>query len=1419
MAMKGKDVEEPIARQVTCNSTLSGESTDALHTYHVNKARQYHEGSSDKDRHKTHACRTKPHSIVSAMISGVINWLLMFGLCCAYGMILFSSEWHVQHRALGVKMNLATAFFVGLALSLMSGIPVAIGGPDLNPVVFLGGFVELIGQTIADELGLEHPDNDNHRRLGDGGTSSGTSFCLGQHLGENLDACAEYHERLRATVIFATAASSLTLGLCFFCIGHFKLTRLASYLPQSIVEAFLSCVGYKVFKYALKFCNYDPLQFVPAACAGVFMYLLKAMHIGNPAVTIPLMLVVPLAVYYAIVFGSGSDLAEARNNDYMFPEMPDVGFWMLWAESWGKFGKINMAAWVKTLPDLATMLIVCILDCLLKLVGTENKLSIKVDKDYEVKLYGLCNFMTFGCGSSVGYNQLKFNVINSGVMGNATDQRGGIIYALLCGVGFFGTIALFNLQPRFFLSLLLFFAGTGFVAENLWGSRRYMNFREWMQVFIILGVFALTEKLLYAVVVGGLLTCFDFVGTYSTVPCVLGQPMRGGELATAERYDAVLQKTIQHVMNSWCLVIRLKGFIFFGSAQCITRYVNLEIHTQRDLPQYAHLKFVVFDCKLLDGIDASASKAIENAAKEMQAVGVRLLWSNVNHDLVTELKMRDVLAEDTDWFCDLNEAVLYVQGEVLQFLSITQERWDVLHPAFALYRELAHMQSEVDPFANILSMDTMRHGCPWRFCKRVTLEQHKTLLWEPGKMGAGLFLVHTGAVALYKTLPRHGSSESMAPIAIYRRGWFLNRGMLASARTHYYAVALENGEALCWNERQWFNMAYECPYMSSAISKAAMRQQRYDWQLMKMQAEQKLQGVPTADLGSSGAVSVSGQGDECSFVNDTSILEEIQDDMDRLHTAQVLENFGLFAQSQQSPLPKSNGDTQPSAMLQTASLPEMPDHFVHDLMIAFQTYSVQDCNSCPHLPSDLIAEALLFAGIAKVVMTTGASAMVNLSEFLVIAQNAIMARFSHVQIISIEKVFKGYDVDQSGALDRGELEEVLQETFRPWISIEEVAGICSFWDADRSGKIEVEEFCQLISRFVRQHEQEWSLLCAFKDLVGAERVDLNDILTAKQICKTSSMPITEMEAEEMCWVADWRNGGRTTTARQGIELKDVLPALLLQPGLQSARMPPELRGVAASECKMDLGPSGVETSRESFNDVIPHERDMRWEEAVVDLRQTIARQRTFEEVMRRLGERARSQEGNRRSLLNLHPSSSFVSPSPHLQLESSQQSAMRVRMYHFLNTPDSSMAAQVWFATMLLFVLLSLLTLVFQEVLAFVPDRLWYALEVGFTTLFTLELLLRACVANAVKPESVSGFCSNMGNICDFLAVLPFYLELVLHTDDDELQLLRINRFVRVTRAFKFVRMLQVHSSFGGAIITVLAVIWGIYLKNRDSDY
>ena len=72
--------------------------------------------------------------------------------------------------------------------------------------------------------------------------------------------------------------------------------------------------------------------------------------------------------------------------------------------------------------------------------------------------------------------------MNYGILGTMNDRRAGIIYSIMCAVCYFWTIDLINYLPRFFLSMLLFFAGAGFIAENLWGSRVYLTKMEWVEV-------------------------------------------------------------------------------------------------------------------------------------------------------------------------------------------------------------------------------------------------------------------------------------------------------------------------------------------------------------------------------------------------------------------------------------------------------------------------------------------------------------------------------------------------------------------------------------------------------------------------------------------------------------------------------------------------------------------------------------------------------------------------------------------------------------------------------------------------------------------------------------------------------------------------------------------------------------------------
>lgn len=60
-----------------------------------------------------------------------------------------------------------------------------------------------------------------------------------------------------------------------------------------------------------------------------------------------------------------------------------------------------------------------------------------------------------------------------------------------------------QLKPSRFLSALLFFAGAGFVTDNMWGSRKFLHATEWLEIVIIVIVFIVVgQSMIWAVLAG-----------------------------------------------------------------------------------------------------------------------------------------------------------------------------------------------------------------------------------------------------------------------------------------------------------------------------------------------------------------------------------------------------------------------------------------------------------------------------------------------------------------------------------------------------------------------------------------------------------------------------------------------------------------------------------------------------------------------------------------------------------------------------------------------------------------------------------------------------------------------------------------------------------------------------------------------------
>merc|ERR1719201_2321198 len=669
---------------------------------------------------------------------------------------------------------------------------------------------------------------------------------------------------------------------------------------------------------------------------------------------------------------------------------------------------INFNAWSKTLPLLPIMLIVCLLDCLLKLASTESKLPVKADKDYEIKVYGIGNLFTTLSGSSVGYMQLKFNVINYGVLGNVTDRRGGVIYALMCGVTFFWSTDLFNYLPKFFLSTLLFFAGSGFVAENLWGSRKYLSLGEWLQIFFILGVFIASGSILYAVIVGGLLTGMSFITRYAKVPCIQGHPLRGGEVVPTERSDLLLGCSIRHISNHTLMVVKLKGFIFFASAQKMTAWVTEQIDSQKSVPEYKRIQWIIFDCHLLDGLDASASKSMAKLSKHSKASDVELIWTGMSPLFKKQLEACDTITSPRDWFNTTDEAVQYTDNIITNRLMDIQHLWQKVHPMFELSHKLSYDRDQFDPFAHVLPFDMHRFGCPWQFCGRLKIKAYETVLWKPGMPSRDLLLLQSGSVGIFRRLPGD-DAHWQPPAAVYTHGWFLNRQALLQRPTRDYGVALQDGEAIFWNELQWSKMVRERPEMAASIMKAVLLQDVEDSALYEREKKhsQDLQEheVFKGNYEEEQEITFDGGEDDLNGDEEQQAgVFEIRHHVQGLMIAQNLDRLGFYA-------PVGRGDEAP--------MPNLPEYIAQDINIAFTTFALdgRDPNLSPdeyealRLPSDKVSDAMKYAGLYNTALAEIPEAKLTRADFTQICLPALLMPLSKDMTTKLRSIFEQHHAE------------------------------------------------------------------------------------------------------------------------------------------------------------------------------------------------------------------------------------------------------------------------------------------------------------------------------------------------------------------------------------------------------------------------
>lgn len=743
------------------------------------RTKQLKEAGQDKSHHHHH----KPPWILSIM-SGIMCALLLFVLGNVFSFLIFSGPLE-KYATMGVGLHTFSMFFCGLGTSLFAHHHKGfIAGVDINPTLFYAACMMIIKTELGEyddgTAPTEAPAGDHRRRMF---APTGPSGPL--------------HPKLLPTLLLCIATGSLMVSIGCYLLGKFHLTRIAQFLPTNVLHGFLTTIGFNILIEAISISTGIHLEFkkhpesivqifgswkrwkllMPAPVMGIPLYFLKQYHIFSPVVVVPFFLIVPLIIFYVVLYAIGSDWDSAHANDWFFKALNHSWFWEGWTEFYPNIHLIDWPSYLKCIPQLILMTIILIEDYLLKLAGTEHSLNIDLDFDEEFVLAGKVNFINiFGLGSPA-YSQLELNSLNYGITHSTTDHRSAVICAIFQGLFFLAGLPIINFLPRFYLGGLVWYAGMSFLWPNLFLSYKKMTLKEYLSILIIVlirFIFTIVE----AVVVGICMASIIFTYQYS-------RRSEFKAVYNGKQYHSKLRRPAMHIrklehFGHMMQVIILKEALFFGSANKIETNIRKKFHDTDYLPHWKQLQYLILDFEHVTIVDSSAFGALKKVQWLCKKRNVTLLWSGLSKGEGRATNTRGRLQEYLDLeesliFNDFDHAVEWVENCLLLYAEFIRSKWLIL-PSMKKLNALSSVMGVKGPFKKLFS----KTSPIWKYSESCQKDKGEILEEKAGTVSNRLVILLHGKVSFYLEQPDDKEPGRRKRVACTTSGAILLEGVPCS---------------------------------------------------------------------------------------------------------------------------------------------------------------------------------------------------------------------------------------------------------------------------------------------------------------------------------------------------------------------------------------------------------------------------------------------------------------------------------------------------------------------------------------------------------------------------------------------------------------------------------------------------------------
>ncbi|MCF2873041.1 STAS domain-containing protein [Octadecabacter sp. G9-8] len=439
-----------------------------------------------------------------------------------------------------------------------------------------------------------------------------------------------------ATVIVMVGVATSAIGLALFVMGRFRLGLLIRFIPYPVIGGFLAGMGCLIISGALSVVLGAPLTWQTASMllapvslvkwlpAVAFAAIVAATARRGPLV-LPVSIFVSIVIFHIVIWVLDLPLSQLQQYGWLF-EPPRGGALPLPHQA-NPFAAVDWNVMWTQAPKMIALVCVTAMAVLSASSGIELAVMRDIDLDRELRSAGIANLCAGLFGGSGGFQGLGMTLLANQL--GATNRAVGLLVAGVCAaVLFFGPSLLGTIPIPLFGGLLLWIGGV-LLHEWIIGIYFKISRREYCIVLLMV-IVTVTAGVLQGVTVGLIAAAILFMLEYARVDVA--------QNSITDDVPVIWDKGSHNFiyfdeMNEHSLVLRLQGFIFFGSIYQLYQRVTIDFSNVES----RHIRFLVLDCRDVVGLDSSAIMGLKKICDLMKKLDCQLLVSGLKKPLAHQL--------------------------------------------------------------------------------------------------------------------------------------------------------------------------------------------------------------------------------------------------------------------------------------------------------------------------------------------------------------------------------------------------------------------------------------------------------------------------------------------------------------------------------------------------------------------------------------------------------------------------------------------------------------------------------------------------------------------------------------------------------------------------------------------------------------